>query len=121
MPEEQETQTPTPTVVWDVPGLDRSLPDGDEYPLGKVYGGGWTATYEKDGQSAYAYGSVGFGDADPANFTPYAEITKAQALEWVQAVLGEEQVQSIEAGLVAQVEEKLNPSTANGAPWRDIV
>lgn len=114
----EESALASPQVVWDVPGFDRTLPDGDEYPLGKVYAGGWTATYEKDGQSAYSYGSVGFGEADPANYTPFAQITKEQALQWVQAVLGEEQVKTIEENLKAQVEEKLNPSHANGAPWR---
>jgi hypothetical protein len=47
-------------VVWSVPGVDRHLPDGDACPEGCVYAGGWTATYEENGESAYAYGSVGF-------------------------------------------------------------
>ena len=105
-------------IIWDVPGFDRTLPDGDDYPLGKVYAGGWTASYAKDGQSAYSYGSVGFGEADPANYTPFSQITKEQALEWVQAILGEDQVKAIEESLKTQVEEKLNPSHANDAPWR---
>jgi len=111
--------TTEPSVIWDVPGLDRTLPDGDAYPSGTVYAGGWTATYAEQGQSAYAYGSVGFSEADPANFTPFAEITKEQALTWVKGILGEDQVASIEASLKAQVAEQLNPTHANGAPWNN--
>ena len=106
-----------PTVVWAVPGVDRKLPDGDVCPEGQVYAGGWTATYEKDGQSAYAYGSVGFPEPDPDNYTPYSELTEAEVLEWIFNILGDEQVASIENGLKTQVEEKLNPTTANGKPW----
>lgn len=106
-----------PIVVWAVPGVDRKLPDGDVCPEGQVYAGGWTATYEKDGQSAYAYGSVGFPEPDPDNYTPYSELTEAEVLEWIFNILGDEQVASIENGLKTQVEEKLNPTTANGKPW----
>jgi hypothetical protein len=38
-------------------------------------------------------------------------------MEWTFAILGEEQVKAIESGLKAQVEEKLNPTHANGKPW----
>jgi hypothetical protein len=106
-----------PAVTWDIPGVDRKLPDGDTCPDGAIYAGGWTATYEKDGQSAYAYGSIGFPEPDPENFTPYSQLTKEQVMEWTLAILGEEQVKSIENSLKAQVEEKLNPTHANGRPW----
>lgn len=106
-----------PVVVWDIPGVDRKLPDGDTCPEGQVYAGGWTAYYEKDGESASAYGSVGFPEPDPDDYTPYSELTKEQILDWTFAILGQEQVDAIENSLKAQVDEKLNPSTANGKPW----
>lgn len=106
-----------PVVVWSVPGVDRKLPDGDVCPEGEVYAGGWTATYEKDGQSAYAYGSVGFPAADPDNYVPYSQLTEAEVLQWIFDILGPEQVTSIEEGLKNQVAEALNPSHANGVPW----
>lgn len=106
-------------VVWNVSGLDRTLPDGDAYPEGKVFAGGWTADYSENGASAHAYGSVGFGEADPASYTPYSQITKEQALEWIFAVLGPDQVINIQEGLYKQVQEQLNPTTANGKPWPD--
>jgi hypothetical protein len=104
-------------VTWDVSGLDRKLPDGDTCPEGAIYAGGWTATYEEDGQSAYAYGSVGFSDPDPEDYIPYSELTKEQVLGWIKGILGEEQVTAIEASLVDKVQNILNPTTANGVPW----
>jgi hypothetical protein len=56
-------------------------------------------------------------DPDPNNFTAYDQITKNQAIGWVKAVLGDEQVATIEAGLEAQIQEKLNPTHSAGVPW----
>lgn len=106
-----------PAVVWSVPGVDRKLPDGDVCPEGCIYAGGWTAAYEENGASAYAYGSVGFPEPDPNNYTPYSQLTEAEVLQWTFDVLGAEQVASIENSLKAQVQEKLNPTHANGKPW----
>lgn len=105
-------------VVWGVPGVDRRLPDGDVCPEGAVYAGGWTATYTKDGATANAYGSVGFSDPDPENYKPYDQLTEAEVLQWIFDVLGEDQVAAIEASLKSQVEQQLNPTHANGAPWK---
>ena len=104
-------------VVWSVPGVDRKLPDGDVYPEGCVYAGGWTATYEENGESASAYGSVGFPEPDPNNYTPYSPLTEQEVLKWVFDVLGVDRVVQIQEGLYQQVQEKLNPTHENGTPW----
>lgn len=105
------------TVQWKVSGLDRTLPDGDQYPEGKVYAGGWIATYEEGGITASAYGSVVFGEADPQHYTPYSQITEEEALQWIFSVLGPERVVSIQESLYQEVQQKLNPTSANGVPW----
>jgi len=51
-------------------------------------------TIAKDGQQVNY--SVNLLPADPENFTPYNEITQAQALEWTQAALGPERVAAME-------------------------
>lgn len=104
-------------VVWSVPGVDRKLPDGDTCPEGCVYAGGWTATYEEGGESAYAYGSVSFPEPDPNNYKPYSQLTEEEVLNWVFDALGVDQVVGIQESLYQQVQEKLNPSHANGKPW----
>jgi hypothetical protein len=100
-------------VVWNVVSMVRDLPDGDTPPEGLVTTLHWTAQL---GQ-ANSYGSVGLGEPDPDNYTPYDQITQEQAVQWVKDALGTETVTSIESGLAAQEEEILNPTTADGVPW----
>ena len=104
-------------VVWSVPGVDRHLPDGDVCPQGCVYAGGWNATYEENGESAYAYGSVAFPEPDPNNYTPYSQLTEQEVLQWVFDALGVDKVVQIQESLYQRVQEKLNPTHKNGTPW----
>jgi hypothetical protein len=101
------------SVVWNVVQMERNLPDGDTPPDGLVTTLHWTAKLSQ----ANSYGSIGLGEADPDNYTPYADITKAQAIQWAKDALGTEQVNSIESGLIIQEQKILNPTTANGVPW----
>jgi hypothetical protein len=59
------------SVVWNVVQMERNLPDGDTPPDGLVTTLHWTAQFSE----ASCYGSVGLGEADPDNYTPYADIT----------------------------------------------
>ena len=86
-------------------------------PDGQVYTAHWTVNLEEQGQSAGAYGSVGFGDPDPDNYTPFDQLLEDQVIDWVKTALGDEQVASIEASLETQIQEKLNPTHAAGLPW----
>jgi len=106
-----------PLTVWDIVTLERKLPDGDAPPDGQIYTIHYTVTHYDQGESAGAYGSVGLGDPDPNNFTPYAQITKEQAVGWVKDALGAERVASMEANLESQIQKKLNPTSATGVPW----
>jgi hypothetical protein len=101
----------TATTEWNIAQLERHLTDG------AVYTAHWTVSLEEEGESASAYGSVGFSDPDPTDFTPYDELTKEQVVGWVKDVLGEEQVTSVEESLANQIQEKLNPTDSPGIPW----
>jgi hypothetical protein len=64
------------------------------------------------------YGSVGVTLDPDAPFTPYADLTEAQVIGWVQAVLGEEQVASYEANVAQQIENQINPPIVTPPlPW----
>jgi len=106
-----------PFTVWDIVTLERKLPDGTVPPDGQIYTIHYTVTHYAESESTGAYGSVGLGDPDPTNFTPYDQITKDQAIEWVKDALGAEQVASIESSLEEQIQQKLNPTSASGVPW----
>ena len=53
------------TPEWNIAQLERHLNDG------AVYTAHWTVNLQDQGESAGAYGSIGFSDPDPTNFTPY--------------------------------------------------
>jgi hypothetical protein len=104
-------------TTWDIAQLERHLPDGDTCPDGAVYTAHWTASLEEDGESASAYGSVGFGDPDPATFVPFSQLTKEEVLNWVFEALGPDQVVTIQEGLYNQIQQKLHPTSEAGVPW----
>lgn len=64
------------------------------------------------------YGSSGVMFTEGATFTPYASLTQAQVIGWVQDALGEEQVASYEASVAQQIENQINPPVVHPAlPW----
>ena len=104
-------------ATWDIAQLERKLPDGETCPDGAVYTAHYTVSLEQDGETAGAYGSVGFGAPNPESFTPFSELTKEEVLNWVFATLGVDQVVAIEESLYQQIQQKVNPTTAIGTPW----
>jgi len=105
------------TTTWAIANLERKLPDGNIPPEGQVYTAHWTVNLEDQGESAGAYGSVGFGDPDPDSYTPFDQLTQDQVIRWVKEALGDEQVANIETALASQIQQKLNPTSAAGVPW----
>lgn len=104
-------------ATWDIAQLERKLPDGETCPDGAVYTAHYTVSLEQDGETAGAYGSIGFGDPNPENFTPFSELTKEEVLNWVFDTLGVDQVVAIQEALYQQIQQKVNPTTATGTPW----
>lgn len=105
------------TVNWKVTSLNRELPDGDQYPEGKVLYAVWEASYEEGGKVASCGGSVGFREADPQHYTPYSQLTEEQVLQWIFEALGPDQVVSIQEALYQQVQNLISPKQADGVPW----
>ena len=72
----------------------------------------------EDTHSGSSYGTCGFTpDATADGYTAYADITEAQAIEWVKASMGEDAVESLESSIAAQIEESKAPATSAGVPW----
>ena len=67
---------------------------------------------------ATAYGTVGVTYVAGSPYTPYADLTQAQVVGWVQDAMGPEQVASIEAGLSANIANQVNPPVVTPPlPW----
>jgi hypothetical protein len=103
------------TITWQIAQLETAPSDDGLTDVVKT--AHWTTSAtetvtvsgEEKTYTAGSYGSVGFGEPDPSAFVPYADITLSGAITWVQAALGEEQVNSIESGLVNNIENQKNP------------
>ena len=110
-------------VTWNVVALDAQKTLGSLSDVVEVIH--WTA-FDKEtvgtGDSAvihtgYKYGCVKIADADSSSFTPYADITKDNAIAWVQSALGSTEVTAIETDIATQISESKSPSSSSGVPW----
>ena len=79
----------------------------------------WNLTGDDgEGHTDYAYGSVGVTLDPETPYTPFAELTEAQVVGWVQEALGAEQVASLEASVANQIEQQINPTVVTPPlPW----
>ena len=78
----------------------------------------WTLTGTDGTYEGFVYGSVGVTLDEGAAFTPYADLTEAQVIGWVQDALGDEQVAAYEANVAQQIADQVNPPVvAPPLPW----
>ena len=79
----------------------------------------WRANATDGTYNATSYGTVGVTYEAGSPYTPYADLTQAQVIGWVQDAMGPEQVASIEAGLAKQIDNLINPPAVTPPlPWR---
>lgn len=68
--------------------------------------------------TGYVYGSVSVTLNSEEPFTPYADLTEAQVIGWVEDALGEEQVAAYEANVGQQIADQINPPVVTPPlPW----
>lgn len=78
----------------------------------------WTLNGCDDGVSSHVYGSVGLPPPD-GNFTPYAELTKAQVEGWVELAIGLPEVEEYKKIIAAQIKRQAAPvNVALQPPWQ---
>jgi hypothetical protein len=67
-----------------------------------------------DGEyNASTYGTVGYTESD-APVKPFADLTEAEVIGWVQTSLDKD---TVEASLATQIEAQKNPVQESGLPW----
>ena len=93
--------------TWSVVQMDRLTSDGFvvtvHYTVNAV-----------DGEfTASTYGTVGYTQEEKA-YKPFADLTQAEVIGWVQESLGKD---TVEASLATQIEAQKNPVTESGLPW----
>ena len=104
-------------VVWRINNLTRKTTVGSLSDV--VTSINWRAelTDSDSGHNASTDGDIEISAADAGNFTAYASITEANAVDWVKSVLGSTKVTATEDALAAKVEELKVPVEKTGIPW----
>jgi len=104
--------------TWNVVSMDAYPEYEDETDV--VFNVHWTLVGTDGTYNGSVYGSVGVSLDEGATFTPYADLTEAQVIGWVQAALGEEQVASYEANVAQQIADQIDPPVVTPPlPWAE--
>lgn len=73
-----------------------------------------------NGHTGDVYGSQSVTLDPDAPFTPYADLTEAQVIGWLEAALGAETLAAQEAALDKQIENQINPPVIRPKlPWAE--
>lgn len=100
------------TYNWSIVNMDRLTADGFvvtvHYNVSATDG-----TY-----NASTYGTVGYTEQPGQTYVPYADLTQAQVVGWVQTSLGKD---TVEASLQSQIDAQKNPVQKSGTPWSAAV
>jgi hypothetical protein len=96
------------TYNWNVVQMDRLTSDGFVVTVH------YTVNAVDGDYTASTYGTVGYTEQQGEQYIPYAELTEAVVVGWVQDSLGKD---TVEAGLTAQIEAQKNPVQEAGVPW----
>jgi hypothetical protein len=72
----------------------------------------------QDGLTGQVTYSLNLLPADPNNYTPYADVTEAQAIQWTQDAAGASRIASWEAEVQAQIDAQKIPTPQPAPlPW----
>jgi hypothetical protein len=105
------------TIVysWSFPVLDVKLMEDGLTNV--VFMVNWVYAASDGDYNASVYGSVAV-PAPTGDFTPYDQLTPQQVQGWVVEALGQEQIDSMTAGLASQIDLQKNPvDAALPPPW----
>jgi len=71
-----------------------------------------------DGEKTYfvdTYGASSVAQPNPQNFVPYADVTEAEVIGWLEAILP---IEDMQASLEAKIELQINPTEVTlPLPW----
>lgn len=78
----------------------------------------YRATDNTDGTTAESYGSHSFSEPEPASYTPFDEVTLADVTGWIEDLIGEDGMETMNTGLANQIENiRTPPVVTRMPPW----
>lgn len=106
----------TITNTWTIVQMD-AYPEADG-ETDVVFNVHWTLTGTDGTYSGSVYGAQSVSLDPAAPFTPYADLTEAQVIGWVQGAMGAEQVAAYEDNVAQQIADQINPPVVTPPlPW----
>jgi hypothetical protein len=104
------------TKTWMINALN-SYPEADGH-TDVVFTIHWSKVATDGTYNANVYNTQSVSLDPGAPFTPYADLTEAQVVGWLESSLGPEQVAAIDAALDQQIENQINPPVVTlPLPW----
>ena len=109
------------TFTWVISTLERDLLPEDMN--GAVVVAHWRCNAEQTegtGDDAVTYNATSYGtcgftpDPTASDYIPYDQLTESDVVGWVQADVDKD---AIEAGLQANIDAQITPTTGTGVPW----
>ena len=76
-----------------------------------VYNVHWVVTGTDGDYSSNAIGTQVVPLSEDSTFIPFEDLTNEIVVEWTKEAMGEETVESIEAGIASQIESLINPTS----------
>jgi len=96
------------TYQWNVVQMDRLTSDGFVVTVH------YTVNAVDGDYTASTYGTVGYTEQQGEQYIPYADLTEAEVVGWVQESLGKD---AVEESLAANIALQKNPVVESGTPW----
>ena len=96
-------------TAWTIAQLERNADDNG------VVTAHWRVSAVDGDYTASSYGTCSWTpEPSTEGFVPFEDLTEAMVIEWVKGSLD---VEAIEAGLTAQIEDQKAPKVIAGTPW----
>ena len=96
------------TYLWTIRQMDRLTSDG--FVVGVHY---YVLATDGDYQAS-TYGAVTYTQTEGETYIPFADLTEAVVVGWVQEALGKD---TVEDSLQSQIDALKAPAQASGLPW----
>ena len=105
------------TITWSIEQLSCYPQEFNETDV--VFSAAWRVNGTDGTYNATVYGSQSVAPyTEGAPFIPYADLTQAEVIGWVQDMMGSEQVAAINANIEQQIENQVNPPVVTPPlPW----
>jgi len=104
------------TYTWSISQMD-AFPEADG-KTNVVFNVHWGLIGEEAGFTASTYGIQGVRIDPNAAFTPYADLTEDQVVEWVKSAMGADQVAVYENSMSQKINNQIVPPVVTPPlPW----